>query len=48
MYMPECWIKEGANDLVVFDIYGNKPDQLKLTRYEAFSVTNAPQLTTAR
>ncbi len=48
MYLPECWIKEGANDLVVLDIYGNKPDQLKLTRYEAFSVTSAPQLTTAR
>ena len=39
MYMPECWIKEGANDLVVLDIYGNKPDQLKLTRYEAFAVS---------
>ena len=40
MYMPECWIKEGANDLVVLDIYGNKPDQLKLTRYEAFAVSS--------
>ena len=39
MYMPECWIKEGSNDLVVFDLYGNKPDQLKLTRYEAFAVS---------
>jgi beta-galactosidase len=43
MYMPECWIKEGANDLVVFDIYGNKPDQLKLTRYEAFAVSPPSQ-----
>jgi beta-galactosidase len=39
MYMPECWINEGANDLVVLDIYGNKPDQLKLTRYEAFAIS---------
>jgi beta-galactosidase len=39
MYMPECWIKEGANDLVVVDIYGNKPNQLKLTSYEAFAVS---------
>ena len=39
MYMPECWMKEGPNDLVVLDIYGNKPDQLKLTRYEAFAVS---------
>jgi hypothetical protein len=40
LYMPECWIKEGANNLVVLDIYGNKPDQLKLTRYEAFAVSS--------
>ncbi len=39
MYLPECWIKEGANDLVVLDIYGEKPDHLKLTRYEAFAVS---------
>ncbi len=39
MYLPECWIKDGANDLVVFDIYVNKPNLLKLTRYEAFAVS---------
>ncbi len=39
MYMPECWLKEGDNDLVVLDIYGHKPNQLKLTRYEAFAVS---------
>ncbi len=48
LYMPECWLKKGANDLVVFDLYGNKPDQLKLTRYEAFSVKGAPALSDAR
>ena len=41
MYMPECWLKDGANDLVVFDMSGSKPDQVKLARYEAFSVAQA-------
>ena len=40
MYMPECWLKDGDNDLVVFDLYGNKPDKLQLSRYEDFSVLN--------
>jgi len=40
MYMPECWLKDGDNDLVVFDLYGTKPDQVRITRYEAFSVVN--------
>ena len=34
MYMPECWLKDGNNDLVVFDLYGAKPDQVHLQRYE--------------
>jgi beta-galactosidase len=38
MYMPEVWLKEGANDLVVFDMTGAKPDQVKLASYETFSV----------
>jgi beta-galactosidase len=38
MYMPECWLKDGDNDLVVFDLYGNKPDQVQLSRYEDSSV----------
>ena len=38
MYLPECWLKEGVNDLVIFDLYGAKPDQAKLSRYEAFAV----------
>ena len=38
LYLPECWLKEGENDLVVFDFYGQNPDGLKLTRNEAFSV----------
>jgi beta-galactosidase len=38
LYMPECWLKDGDNDLVIFDLYGSKPDQLKLSRYEAFAI----------
>jgi beta-galactosidase len=38
-YLPECWLKEGANDLVVFDLYGTQPDKLQIVPYEAFSVT---------
>jgi beta-galactosidase len=40
IYMPECWLKDGDNDLVIFDLYGSKPDQLKLSRYEAFTIAN--------
>ena len=38
--MPECWLKQGANDLVIFDLYGAKPNELQMTRYEAFSVAD--------
>jgi beta-galactosidase len=48
LYMPECWMKEGANDLVILDLYGNKPDQTKLIRYEAFSVAENKLVAGAR
>jgi beta-galactosidase len=48
LYLPECWVKDGTNDLVIFDLYGNKPDQTKLIRYEAFSVTGDKLLSDAR
>jgi len=38
LYMPECWLKDGANTLVVFDVGGAKPDQLKLMRYQALQI----------
>jgi beta-galactosidase len=41
MYMPESWLNEGENNLVVFDLYGSKPTQLQLSRYEAFNVANS-------
>jgi hypothetical protein len=42
MYMPECWLQDGDNDIVVFDLDGRKPDQVQLMRYEAFSVAKSP------
>ena len=41
LYMPECWLKDGSNDLVVFDLYGSNPDGLKITRYATFAVLPA-------
>ena len=41
MYLPECWLKDGPNDLVIFDLYGAKPEQVRLSRYEVFAVANA-------
>ncbi len=34
MYMPECWLKDGTNSLVILDIAGTRPDQVQLDRYE--------------
>ena len=42
LYMPECWLKDGENDLVVFDQMGNKPDQIQIIRYEIFSIAKTP------
>ena len=41
MYLPECWLKDGPNDLVIFDLQGAKPEQVKFSRYEVFAVANA-------
>ena len=43
MYMPECWLKEGDNDLVVFDLYGSKPDQVRIARSEICSIATPRQ-----
>ena len=40
-YMPECWLKNGANDLVILDLAGAKPDQVKLSRFESFALAPA-------
>ena len=41
VYLPECWLKDGPNDLVIFDLDGAKPEQVKFSRYEVFAVANA-------
>lgn len=41
MNVPEYWPKDGANELVVFNTSGAKPDQVKLASYETFSVARA-------
>ena len=30
LYLPECWLKNGANSLVVFDEDGNSPAEVKI------------------
>jgi beta-galactosidase len=30
LYVPECWLKEGSNDLMVFDTHGTEPSQVQL------------------
>jgi len=30
LYVPECWLKDGSNDLMVFDTHGARPSQVQL------------------
>lgn len=40
LYIPECWMNDGANELVIFDTQGMNPaGNLKLQRYEAFQLS---------
>jgi beta-galactosidase len=41
MYMPECWLNDGKNDLVILDLYGSHPDKVQMSRYESFSVAKS-------
>jgi len=41
MYMPECWIRDGQNSLVIFDMEGSKPGQVTLESYEVHQVRQA-------
>ena len=43
LYMPECWLKDGNNDLVIFDLYGTRPDAVKITRYQATAIAPPPK-----
>ena len=42
LYMPECWLKPGANELVILDITGARPDQVNFKRYETRQVARLP------
>lgn len=37
LYLPECWIKDGANSLILFDEDGKAPDQVRLSVENAAS-----------
>jgi beta-galactosidase len=30
LYVPECWIRNGSNDLMIFDTHGARPSQVRL------------------
>jgi beta-galactosidase len=30
LYVPECWLKDGSNDLMIFDTHGAKPSKVRL------------------
>ncbi|MEO6520575.1 MAG: beta-galactosidase [Mucilaginibacter sp.] len=30
LYIPECWLKEGENTIVIYDQYGNRPDKIEI------------------
>jgi len=38
LYMPECWLKDGENTLVIFDMNGNSPNGIELKRLEGYAV----------
>lgn len=37
MYIPECWLKDGQNTVVIYDQYGNRPDKVTIAPEEASS-----------
>ena len=36
IYMPECWLKKGTNDLVILALEGTEPNEVSLHRYAAW------------
>ncbi|MDE1191759.1 MAG: beta-galactosidase [Arachidicoccus sp.] len=37
LYIPEAWLKEGSNEVVIYDEYGAKPDDVKIQAEQASS-----------
>ncbi|MDB5143650.1 MAG: hypothetical protein JWQ66_2363 [Mucilaginibacter sp.] len=30
LYIPECWLNQGGNTIIIYDQYGNKPDHITI------------------
>jgi len=30
LYIPECWLKDGKNTIIIYDQYGNRPDKIEI------------------
>ena len=41
LFVPMPWLKDGANDLVIFDLAGSKPDKVQFSSYETFATQPA-------
>lgn len=37
LYIPECWLNKGQNEVVIFDEYGNSPASVKIQAEQAAS-----------
>jgi beta-galactosidase len=37
LYIPECWLHDGENSIVVYDQYGNRPDRITIQPESAAS-----------
>jgi beta-galactosidase len=42
MYLPECWLKHGANTMVIFDAEGAAPTQAALHPLETWVKMRLP------
>lgn len=31
LYIPECWLNEGENSIIIYDQYGNTPDKITIS-----------------
>ena len=37
LYIPESWLKEGKNEIIIYDQYGNRPDKVEISPETAAS-----------
>ena len=43
MYVPDCWLKNGANTMVIFDAEGAAPTQAALHPLETWAKMQLPK-----